>query len=109
MADSGLPCPHCRDDFLQLVNILQDDLVMHVEPRQLADVLVMSPGQLTQMTAKHLLLIGNVAYDIGNGLLVGHLAGEGGGDFVPEDGTIMNKFLDTYPCVNRTLYRFKKF
>ncbi len=84
MADCSLPCPHCRDDVLQLIDVLQDDLVMHVEPRQLADVLIVSPGQLAQVAAKHFLLIGNVADDARDGLLVGHLAGEGGGDFVPD-------------------------
>ncbi len=84
MANCSLPCLHCRDDVLQLVNVLQDDLMMHVEPRKFTDVLVVSPGPLTQVAAKHLLLIGNVAYDVRDGLLLGHLAGEGGGDLVPD-------------------------
>jgi hypothetical protein len=57
--------------------------MVHIQPRQLANILIVPLGQLAQMAAKHLLLIGDVTNNVRNGLLVGHLAGESGGDFIP--------------------------
>jgi hypothetical protein len=87
MSDSHLPCPDSHKDVLKLVNVLQYYLIIHIEPSDLANILIVLLGKLVEMTSQHLLLVGNIADDVRHCLLVRHLAHEGGGHLVPDSSS----------------------